>query len=218
MSEYDWTPFATGGAASRADSFTGLDPAFAPNVYELTRAAHAAGFPLQITSAYRSPELQAQLYASALERYGSEAEARRWVAPPGHSQHNFGRAVDYAIDGALLRDADHPAAVWLRENAPNYGVHIPMSWEPWQVEMLGSREMPHDRVPAPAGGTSAGLGDRPLPQGAGLSPGGARRPPPDFVRRGNERLERIGLDTSRQGKNNGAGLIELGMYLMNEGF
>ena len=135
----DWTPYAVGGAASRADSFTGLNPEFAASVYQMTQDAHAAGVPLQITSAYRSPEVQARLYEAALAKYGSPEAARKWVAPPGRSQHNRGTAVDFAVNGSLLRDANSPEAQWLAANAGNYGLAIPMDWEPWQVEMAGAR-------------------------------------------------------------------------------
>ena len=138
--DLDFSPYAVGGAQARSDSFTRLDPNFATGVYGLTQAAHSAGIPLQITSAYRSPELQAQLYASALERYGSPQAARRWVAPPGRSQHNYGTAVDFALNGSLIRDADSPAAQFIRNNAAQYGLSVPMSWEPWQVEPVGSRD------------------------------------------------------------------------------
>ncbi|MGB1214831.1 MAG: D-alanyl-D-alanine carboxypeptidase family protein [Pikeienuella sp.] len=148
MNPYDWSRFAVGGAASRPDSFTGLDPTFASGVYSMVNDAHAAGYPLQITSAYRSPELQGQLYANAIEKYGSPEAARKWVAPPGRSKHNSGTAVDFALNGGLLRDANSPAAQWVAENAANYGLSVPMSWEPWQVEPMGSR----------GGGTAAGGG------------------------------------------------------------
>ena len=138
--DLDFSPYAVGGAYVRPDSFTRLDPQFATGVYGLTQAAHAAGIPLQITSAYRSPELQAQLYASAVERYGSPQAARRWVAPPGRSQHNYGTAVDFALNGSLIRDADSPAAQFIRNNAEQYGLSVPMDWEPWQVESIGSRD------------------------------------------------------------------------------
>jgi len=168
----DWSSYATGGAASRADSFTGLEPEFAANVYRLLQDAHAAGYPLQVTSAYRSPELQAILYENALKKYGSPSAARKWVAPPGRSQHNFGRAVDLAIDGSLLRDANSPAARWLRENAATYGVALPMSWEPWQIEPIGARSK--------QGGTPVGLRLTAAPQGgAGATPQpGAATPQP----------------------------------------
>ena len=138
MSQFDWSKFAVGGAM-RPDSFTGLEPGFASGVHAMTTAAHAAGIPLQITSAYRSPEGQAKLYEEALAKYGSPEAARKWVAPPGKSQHNHGRAVDFAVDGSLLRDPESDAAKWIKANAAQYGLHVPMEWEPWQVEMQGSR-------------------------------------------------------------------------------
>lgn len=141
----DWSQYAVGGAAAREDSFTGLRPEMQERVAAMLQAADQELGPgsLRITSAYRSPELQAELYASALERYGSEEEARRWVAPPGSSQHNFGTAVDFAnTEGSLLRDPDSREAQWLRENAARFGLAVPMDWEPWQVELAGARDQP----------------------------------------------------------------------------
>ena len=137
--DMDWTPYAVGGAAARDDSFTGLDPEFAASVYGMVQDAHEAGIPLQITSAYRSPEVQARLYENALAKYGSPEAARKWVAPPGRSKHNSGEAVDFALDGSLIREADSEAAQWIAANAAKYGLSVPMSWEPWQVEPIGSR-------------------------------------------------------------------------------
>lgn len=139
---FDWSQYAVGGAAAREDSFTGLRHEMQERVAALLQAAEQELGPgsLRITSAYRSPELQAQLYERALERYGSEAEARRWVAPPGRSQHNFGTAVDFANEGGgLLRDPDSREAQWLRQNAARFGLAVPMDWEPWQVELAGAR-------------------------------------------------------------------------------
>jgi hypothetical protein len=148
----DWSQYAVGGAASREDSFTGLNPVMQSRLAMMLQAAERELGPgaLRITSAYRSPELQAVLYQNALERYGSEAEARRWVAPPGGSQHNFGTAVDFAAaGGGLLRDPDSREAQWLRENAPRFGLAVPMDWEPWQVELAGAREGNIPDVPSP---------------------------------------------------------------------
>lgn len=148
----DWSPYAVGGAAARGDSFTGLDPQFAQGVYQMVQDARAAGIPLQITSAYRSPEVQARLYEAAIEKYGSPEKARKWVAPPGRSRHNSGTAVDFAVDGSLIRDANSPEARWIAENAGKYGLGVPMDWEPWQVEPMGSRD--GSTTPAqPAGAT-----------------------------------------------------------------
>lgn len=138
---FDWSQYAVGGAASRPDSFTGLQPEFASGVYNMVQAAHAAGIPLQITSAYRSPEVQAKLFEDAVRKYGSPQAARKWVAPPGRSQHNRGTAVDFAVNGGLIRDANSPEAKWIKENAERFGLSVPMAWEPWQVEPMGSRDM-----------------------------------------------------------------------------
>jgi hypothetical protein len=87
-----------------------------------------------------SPEKQAELYEAAIRKYGSPEAARKWVAPPGRSKHNAGLAVDFAnAQGSLLRDASSREAQWIRENAGRFGLDVPMSWEPWQVELAGAR-------------------------------------------------------------------------------
>lgn len=139
---FDWSKYAVGGAASRPDSFTGLNPDYASRVAQLIVAAEQELGPraLTITSAYRSPELQAQLFAGAVKKYGSEKAARKWVAPPGKSKHNVGLAVDFAdASGKMLRDPNSREAKWIKANAPRFGLDVPMSWEPWQVELAGAR-------------------------------------------------------------------------------
>jgi len=172
--EFDFFKYAVGGAASRPDSFTGLDPAYAERVAAMIRAAEAELGPraLTITSAYRSPELQAELYEAAVKKYGSEAAARKWVAPPGKSKHNHGLAVDFAdASGAMLRDANSREARWIAENAARFGLSVPMSWEPWQVELAGSRG---------AGQTGAATAPTNQPPGNALA-GYAQEPEPQNV-------------------------------------
>ena len=139
---FDWNKYAVGGA-TRPDSFTGLNPDFSTALSQMLLAAEADLGPnaLSITSAYRSPEKQAELYEAALKKYGSPAAARQWVAPPGRSMHNKGLAVDFgAAGGGLLRDPNSREAQWLKANATKFGLDVPMSWEPWQVELAGARE------------------------------------------------------------------------------
>jgi LAS superfamily LD-carboxypeptidase LdcB len=94
---------------------------------------------LRILSGYRSSARQAVLFRRAVEQYGSEAAARRWVAPPGSSAHQSGRAVDLDIDGGSLssRRVDAmrraPAWLWLNANAERFGFY-PYSNEPWHWE------------------------------------------------------------------------------------
>jgi hypothetical protein len=157
MDAFDWYKYAVGGAAAREDSFSRLDPDYAARVAQLVQAADQELGPraLTITSAYRSPELQAQLYAAAIKKYGSEAAARKWVAPPGRSKHNSGMAVDFAdASGSMLRDPNSREAQWIKANAARFGLDVPMSWEPWQVELAGSR-----------GGASSGDYSAPAPSG-----------------------------------------------------
>ena len=148
--DIDWTRYAVGGAAARPDSFTGLNQDYAARIAQLVMAAEQELGPgaLKITSAYRSPEVQAVLWENAIKKYGSPEAARKWVAPPGKSQHNFGLAVDFAdAGGNLLRDPNSREAQWIAQNAGNFGLAVPMSWEPWQVELIGGRD-----GAAPSGG------------------------------------------------------------------
>lgn len=134
----EWSPYIVGGA-TRPDAISGLDDRFRQSVWEMLQAAQAEGVNLRITSAYRSPEKQAELWEAALAKYGSPEAARKWVAPPGKSMHNSGLAVDFAGPGGLLRDANSPEAQWIKANAQRFGLDVPMEWEPWQVELAGAR-------------------------------------------------------------------------------
>lgn len=178
----DWSSIAAGGAATRADSFTKLEPEFARGIHQMVQDAKAEGVNLSVVSAYRSPEVQAgilannmmrkerggfsaqqkQSWLAAVEKYGP-VEARKatyqgrtwedwftntpngnsiraWIALPGSSQHQKGRAVDFGTEaGGLVRQGSKEA-IWLKQNAAKYGVHIPLGNEPWQAEPVGSRD------------------------------------------------------------------------------
>lgn len=88
---------------------------------------------VKVDSGYRSVEHQRKLWNAALAKYGSVRAARRWVAPPGHSYHGKGLAVD-------LKYASPDAREWIRDNAKKYGLHFPLSNENWHIEMAGSRK------------------------------------------------------------------------------
>lgn len=140
--DFDWTKYAIGGA-TRPDSFSKMTPAMRQGLASmLTAAEQELGAGLQVYSGYRSPELQARLYADALERYGSEEEARKWVAPPGNSRHNTGQAADLKWNGVRLDQAPEEIQAWVRDNASRFGLDVPMEWEPWQVEEAGARGQP----------------------------------------------------------------------------
>jgi hypothetical protein len=99
----------------------------------------AIGEPLLLpTSGYRSTQRQAELFRAAVERYRSEREARKWVAPPGASAHHSGRAIDFYLGGsnssvnvaALQRK---PVYLWLAKYAREFGFY-PYDREPWHWE------------------------------------------------------------------------------------
>lgn len=104
----------------------GLDPTFATAIDALIAAS---GGRVTVQSAYRSNEEQQQLWDQAVAKYGSPEAARKWVAPPGHSNHNRGLAVDLGGDTALAH-----------ELAPRFGLVFPMSWEPWHIEPVHARD------------------------------------------------------------------------------
>lgn len=94
--------------------------------------AKKQGHGVTIKSHIRSTERQAQLWADALKKHGSPEKARKWVAPPGRSNHEKGLAADLGFSS--------PAAkAWIHEVAPKYGLNFPLSNEPWHIEPMGIR-------------------------------------------------------------------------------
>lgn len=86
------------------------------------------GGKLKINSGYRSVDEQTSLWNNALAKYGSEQEARKWVAKPGSSNHNHGEAIDVG-NYQLITDA----------MAAQYGLYRPMAHEPWHFERIGHK-------------------------------------------------------------------------------
>lgn len=107
----------------------------------LVKAARSDGIrdPLLLpTSGYRSPAYQGKLWQEAKRKYGSEQEARKWVAPPGSSAHQSGRAIDFHLGGEnssanVARLRSLPAYRWLMANAARFGFY-PYEREPWHWE------------------------------------------------------------------------------------
>jgi len=125
---------------------------------QLCRDAENAGINLRINSAYRDPAHQKQLYDRAVERYGSHAAARRWVAYSDGETCTSMHCAGIAIDVALTHDpATEP---WLHQTVgclnPGghatlgtdtctaeqetiqrvqlYGLIFPLTHEPWHME------------------------------------------------------------------------------------
>jgi D-alanyl-D-alanine carboxypeptidase len=103
-----------------------LDPALLGALRQATAKAADDGVELHVDSGWRSPEYQAQLLREAISKYGSEAQATRWVATPNTSAHVSGDAVDVGPSGA---------AAWLSEHGVAYGLCQIYGNEPWHYEL-----------------------------------------------------------------------------------
>ena len=150
---------------------SGVQPGFLARLEALRRALpNNLGAQIGVRSAYRSPEHQAELFRRAVQKYGSEAAARHWVAPPGHSQHNRGNAIDLSYGSPEAMRAAH-------QYASQFGLVFPMSYEDWHIEPIGARggkSLPLSAAAGsgPAGAPAAGPGVADLLAGAAGNSGG----------------------------------------------
>ena len=157
------------GGATRTDAIDNLDASFATNLAAMMDdAPPGIREGLGLTSAYRSPEVQAGIIARDMGKYGfsaadvtawnadvaalgPEAAGQRWatrfsssglrenVGLPGGSKHQHGQAVDLAWNGGRFADAPKEVQDWVHANAGKYGMYFPMGHEPWHIEPVGTR-------------------------------------------------------------------------------
>jgi hypothetical protein len=91
-------------------------------------AAKKDGQALYIASGYRSLSRQKTLFAQAIKKYGTAAEASKWVAPPLVSHHPWGVAID-------VNYPDEPVgAGWLEINGSKFGLCRVFENEWWHFE------------------------------------------------------------------------------------
>ncbi len=103
-----------------------LDPDLLGALRRAATDAARGGLELFVTSGWRPTEYQEQLRRDAVSKYGSEAEAARWVAPADRSLHVAGDAVDIGPSDA---------AQWLSEHGTAYGLCRAYGNEPWHFEL-----------------------------------------------------------------------------------
>ena len=117
-----------------------------------------AGLEPIVCSAYRTEAKQRQLYANKVARVRAsgvpedqvEAEAARWVARPGTSEHQTGLALDIVAASYQILDEkqeDTAEQKWLMENSWKYGfiLRYPseksgitgIGYEPWHYRYVG---------------------------------------------------------------------------------
>ena len=115
-------------SATASGEVTQLHPLLKARFEAAAIAARVEGVRLYITSGFRNEERQATLFAQAIERYGSESEAAKWVLPPQFSHHPEGLAIDVNYPG------DRAGARWLDRNGARFGLCRVYANEWWHFE------------------------------------------------------------------------------------
>ena len=91
-------------------------------------AAKKDGQVIYIVSGFRSLSRQETLFANAVRKYGSAAQASKWVAPPLISHHPWGVAID-------VNYPDEPVgAGWLEIHGSKFGLCRVFENEWWHFE------------------------------------------------------------------------------------
>ena len=121
---------------------------------QMESAARADGIRLVPISGFRSKADQEYLFFEIKGERGQTAEQRAKVsAPPGHSEHHTGYALDIGdadAGGAILSESfeETGAFKWLEKNAPYYSFELSfprgneqgVSYEPWHWRYVGNQE------------------------------------------------------------------------------
>lgn len=105
-------------------------------------AARDDGIVLEIVSAFRTLEDQAQIIRDKLARRMSMDRILMLSAPPGYSEHHSGCAVDINTPGCVPREEpfeETEAFAWLQRHAPRHGFRMSYPrgnalgfiYEPW---------------------------------------------------------------------------------------
>ena len=115
----------------------------------LGRAARQAGKPLAVRSAWRSYDYQKALFDSYVRTYGY-AQAIKFSARPGHSEHQLGTTVDFTVGPGVplsTKFGDSPSGKWLARNGWKYGFIMSYpkglkkwscyGYEPWHWRYFG---------------------------------------------------------------------------------
>ncbi|NYD66329.1 M15 family metallopeptidase [Agromyces atrinae] len=103
-----------------------LDPELLAAVRRAAEDAAAEDLTFFVNGGWRSAAYQERLLREAVDEYGSEEEAARWVATPETSAHVSGDAIDIGM---------FAAAAWLDEHGDAYGLCRIYDNEPWHFEL-----------------------------------------------------------------------------------
>lgn len=105
---------------------TNLDADLLTAVRAAATVAAEDGVDMHVNSGWRSAAYQQVLRQDAVDQYGSEEEAARWVATPENSEHVSGDAVDL---GPLA------AQDWLSRRGAEFGLCQIYANERWHFEL-----------------------------------------------------------------------------------
>ena len=105
---------------------TNLDADLLTAVRSAATVAAEDGVDMHVNSGWRSSAYQQVLRQDAVDQYGSEEEAARWVATPENSEHVSGDAVDL---GPLA------AQDWLAQRGAEFGLCQIYANERWHFEL-----------------------------------------------------------------------------------
>lgn len=119
-----------------------LHPKAAAAWREMRDTAAQAGVVLQLVSAFRGRDYQADLIKTKLDRGQSIEQVLSVSAAPGYSEHHSGRALDLKAPGSAALEeefAQTSAYRWLKANARYFGFYETLGlnnrhgiiWEPW---------------------------------------------------------------------------------------
>jgi D-alanyl-D-alanine carboxypeptidase len=122
-----------------------------PHLNDMLSSAKAAGHDLMVGSAFRSYTLQNTYYTNYVRTSG-EAEANKYSAKPGQSEHQTGLVVDLSLTSrqCYLETCfgQTEAGKWLAANASSYGFILrypenkteitEYQYEPWHFRYVGA--------------------------------------------------------------------------------
>ncbi|MGN0538905.1 MAG: M15 family metallopeptidase [Candidatus Fimenecus sp.] len=144
--------------SSKYDSVKAVDRAAYTPLKNLFQAASDAGVPLQLVSAYRSPDLQDRLFTRSVNSYISQGYSKQEAIKKanyartfsGTSEHNTGLGFDILQQGnfTLSESFENTAQFkWLSEHAEEYGfilryrkdktTQTGIMYEPWHFRYVG---------------------------------------------------------------------------------
>ena len=131
-----------------------VDSRIYPQLQKMFDDARAEGLYPEVTSGYRSIELQQQLYENEIAIYEAQGYsyddakeiAKHWVTVPGTSEHHTGFAVDISADEYSGQSSEE-IYPWFIENSYKYGfiLRYPedktditgINYEPWHYRYVG---------------------------------------------------------------------------------